>query len=153
MPSQSRPRASRPESAARIYEAERLALVRSGQIETQLLPPGQPRLVFKQVEGEAYGKAFYWPENVSEKTRRQGFIEVVLAVENVDPDLFYSVEVSSNGGKTWGLHLGRGDLHSSLGFDPVGASRLEFLYRLVLPGRAPVTTPPSLPQYRAPGKL
>jgi hypothetical protein len=147
------PRRFCPEPARRTYEAERRALVRGGLVEDRLLPPGGPRLVFKTIEGEALGKTFFWPESVPEKSRGQDYINAVLSVEGIDPDLYYMVQFSNDGGCSWHQLAGRGDLHVNLPCDPSGAQKHEILYRITLPSGQVVTTPASLPQYRAPSTL
>ena len=147
------PHRFRPQTARRTYEAERRALVRGGLIEDRLLPAGGPRLVFKTIEGEALGKTFFWPESVPEKSRGQDYINAVLSVEGIDPDLYYSVQFSGDGGRSWSTRSGGDDLHVNLPFDPRGAQKHEILYRITLPSGQVVTTPASLPQYCAPSTL
>jgi hypothetical protein len=129
------------------WQAERLQLVRSGDLDRWLASQSRPYVRFTHFNETPVERAFYWPEKPEQTDpQTQQGMPVALDVANLPDGSMYLLQESMDGGKTWRGTIAWGRKWRSY-LQWQGA---EHRFRALLPDGSVTAELPAFPQYVPP---
>jgi hypothetical protein len=129
------------------WQAERLQLVRSGDLDRWLAAQSRPYVRFTFFNETPAQRAFYWPEKPEQTNpQTQQGMPVALDVANLPDGSMYLLQESTDGGKTWRGTVSWGRKWRSY----LQWQGTEHRFRALLPDGSVTAELPAFPQYLPP---
>lgn len=135
------------EPQRQAWNAARVQLARSGELDRWLRTQTRPLVRFAKLDDKEVDLFAYWPATADRAgPRTQQGVPVALALANVPEDVTCLVQESSDGGRHWrSLRYFRGRWETYLPWQP-----REYRFRAVLPEGAETIDLPAFPHYLGP---
>ncbi|MBN1809219.1 MAG: hypothetical protein JW909_09135 [Planctomycetes bacterium] len=129
------------------WERTRTALVQSGEVDTYVKSLNGPHIVIDKINGEPYGKSYYWPEKPPESKETPGNMDITLKVNGVPEYSFHDIYYTYTGTKWIPISTIQGEHVASIS---TGANLDNFEVTADLPGGKTVAGWEILPIVRLP---
>ena len=131
------------------WQAARIQLVRSGQLDTWLRNQGKPYVCFATFSDKPTEQVYFWPEKAArDNPQTQQGLQATLALKNVPDDTLCRMQLSRDSGKTWQtISYQSGKWYTYLQWQ--GS---EIRFRALLPDGSQTVDLPAFPQFVSPEK-